>query len=168
MNFQFYYEKLLASDEYQKFRREHPTAFACSGFFALDLEKDGKHNQVNFDFWLPEHKKMYSFRVTGPVEFINVENFETRAYETLSMNYTFDLKKVKEIIEDKMKEDHIKGKMKKLLFSLQKLDGVDYLVTTVFLDNMGLLKVHYDIADEKITFIEKKSFLDIFKISRKK
>lgn len=168
MNFQFYYEKLLASDEYQKFRREHPTAFPCSGFFALDLEKDGKHNQVNFDFWLPEHKKMYSFKVTGPVEFINVENYETRPYEALSMNYTFELDKVQKVIEDRMIKDHIKGKMKKLLFSLQKLDGVDYLVTTVFLDNMGLLKVNYDIADKKITFIEKKSFLDIFKITRKK
>lgn len=168
MNFQFYYEKLLASDEYQKFRREHPTAYACSGFFALDLEKNGAHNQVNFDFWLPEHEKMYSFRVTGSVEFLNVENFDKRPFEALSMNYLFDLNKVRIIIEERMKKDNIRGKMKKLLFSLQKLEGIDYLITTVFLDNMGLLKVHYNIVDKKITFIEKKSFLDIFKISRKK
>lgn len=168
MKFQFYYEKLLASDEYLKFRNEHPSAYPCSGFFALDLEKDGENNQCHFDFWLPEFEKMYSFKVTGPVEFVNVENFDKRPFEELSMNYTFDLKDIMKSVEDRMQEDNIKGNMKKLMFSLQKLNGVDYLVSTVFLDNMAMLKVNYDLSEEKITDIEKKSFLDIFKIKRNK
>lgn len=167
MKFQFYYEKLLASDEYLKFRKEHPKAYACSGFFALDLEKNGQNNQVHFDFWLPEFEKMYSFKVSGPVEFVNVENFDKRAFEKLSMNYDFDLEDVMKVIQTKMDEENIKGKMKKLLFSLQKLDGADYLLATVFLDNMAMLKANYDIADKKVTAIEKKSFLDIFKIIKK-
>ncbi|MDA3835991.1 MAG: hypothetical protein PF542_00045 [Nanoarchaeota archaeon] len=168
MKFQFYYEKLLASDEYLKFKKEHPTAYACSGFFALDLEKKGENNQVHFDFWLPEHEKMYSFKVTGPVEFVNVENYDKRPFEKLSMNYTFDLVDVQKAIEKRMEDDKIKGKMLKMMFSLQKLDGADFLVITVFLNNMGMLKVDYDIAEKKITEIEKKSFLDMFKIIRNK
>ena len=167
MKFQFYYEKLLDSEEYLKFKREHPTAYPCSGFFALDLEKKGENNQAHFDFWLPEFDKMYSFKVSGPVEFVNVENFDKREYEKLSMNYEFDLIEVKDEIQARMDADVIKGKIQKLLFSLQKLNGVDYLVTTVFLNNMGMLKVNYDIASKKITDIEKKSFLDIFKIIKK-
>jgi hypothetical protein len=167
MKFQFYYEKLLASDEYLKFKKEHPTAFACSGFFAVDKEKDGANDKVNFDFWLPEHKKMYSFDMMGQIEFINVENFDVRPYEPLSMNYTFDLKDVEKKIIERKEAEGIKGEMQKLLFSLQKLDGVDFLVATIFLNNMGMLKVTYDIADESIDSFEKKSFLDIFKIHKK-
>lgn len=168
MKFQFYYEKLLASEEFLKFKKEHPKAYPCSGFFALDLEKDGKNNQCHFDFWIPEFEKMYSFKVTGPVEFVNVENFDKRPYEKLSMNYTFDLKDIKEKIQTKMQEEKIKGKMKKLMFSLQKLKGTDYLITTIFLDNMAMLKVNYDLSKNEIITIEKKSFLDIFKIKRNK
>jgi len=54
------------------------------------------------------------------------------------------------------------------LFSLQKLDSVDYLVITVFMSNMTMLKVTYDIADEEIESFEKKSFLDMLKITSKK
>jgi hypothetical protein len=168
MKFQFYYEKLLASDEYLKFRKEHPKAYPCSGFFALDLEKDGENNKVHFDFWLPEFGKMYSFKVTGPVEFVNVENFDKRDYEPLSMNYEFDLKDVEKKIIERMEAENMKGKVQKLLFSLQKKDSVDYLVGTVFLNNMGMIKLSYDIADGRIVDFVKKSFLDMFKIIKNK
>lgn len=165
MKFQFYYEKLLDSQDYQKFVKENPGAFHCSGFFALDLENEGKGNQVNFDMFLEKPvKKMFSFKVSGKTELLPVENFDERVPEKLSMNYDFDLMDIKDLIEKRMQEDKIKGKLKKILFSLQKKDGVDYFVITAFLDNMAMLKVTYDIVDKKIIFIERKSFLDMFKI----
>jgi hypothetical protein len=165
MKFQFYYEKLLDSEDFKKFKKENPTAFFCSGFFALDLEENGKSNQVNFDMFLEKpKKKMFTFKVSGKTELLPVENFDPRVPEELSMNYDFDLMKIKDEIQTRMEEDKIKGKMKKMLFSLQKLKNVDYLVITVFLDNMAMLKATYDIADKKIVSIEKKSFLDMFKI----
>lgn len=167
MKFQFYNEKLLDSVEYQKFKKEHPTAYPCTAFFAIDFESKGKNDKVHFDFWLPEFKKMYSFKVNGPVEFVNVENFEKRDYEKLSMNYTFDLNEVQREITERMEKDEIKGTIQKLLWSLQKKDGVDYLLGTIFLNNMGMLKVTYDITDKKITDIVKKSFLDMFKVIKK-
>ncbi|NCN86252.1 hypothetical protein GW932_00295 [archaeon] len=168
MKFQFYYEKLVASDEFQNFKRENPGAYPCSGFFVLDKEKDGKENHINFDYYLPQYKKMFSFKVTGgPVEKIQIENVDPRVPEKLGMNYTFDLYEIEKKINAKMAEEKIKGNMQKILFSLQKLDGVDYLVITVFLSNMGLLKVHYDITEDKIVHFEKKSFLDMFKILKK-
>ncbi len=168
MKFQFYHEKLIDSEEYQNFRRENPGAFPCSGFFVLDREKDGANNQVHFDFWLPQYEKMYSFKLNGPIEFVNVENFDKRPFEELSMNYTFDLEEVEKKILSRMKEENVKGKIQKLLFSLQKLNKVDFLVITVFLNNMGLLKINYDITEKKITEFEKKSFFDMLKITRNK
>jgi len=168
MKFQFYNEKLIDSTEYQKFIKENPTAYPCSAFFAIDLENKGKNDKVHFDFWIPEFKKMYSFKVMGVVEFVNVENFEKKDYEKLGMNYTFDLEEVKEQILQRMQDDNIKGNLQKLLFSLQKKDGIDYLLGTIFLNNMAMLKITYDITDKKITNIVKKSFLDMFKIIKKK
>ncbi len=165
MKFQFYYEKLINSDEYQKFKKENPDAYPCSGFFVIDREKN--NDTVHFDFWLPKHEKMYSFKMTGPIEFVNVENFDKRPFEKLSMNYNFDLEDYEKMISEEIANKTIKGRMQKLLFSLQKLEGKDYLVTTVFLSNMALLKVHIDIAENKITHFEKKSFFDMLKIMKK-
>lgn len=168
MNFQFYHEKLIDSSEYQNFLRENPGAYPCSGFFVLDREKNGVNNQVHFDFWLPQYEKMYSFKMNGPIEFVNVENFDKRPFEKLSMNYDFDLEDVEKIIIKRAEEENVKGKIQKLLFSLQKLEGVDYLVITVFLSNMSLLKINYDIVDKKIVEFERKSFFDMLKITRNK
>jgi hypothetical protein len=161
MKFQFYHEKLIDAEEYQNFKRENPGAFPCSGFFVLDKEK--RDNKVHFDFYIPQYEKMYSFKLDGKVEFVPVENFDKRPFEKLSMNYTFDLEKIEEEIVEEQKKQNIKGEIKKLLFSLQKLKGIDYLVGTIFLSNMGLLKIEYNIAEKKITKIEKKSFFDMLK-----
>lgn len=167
MKFQLYNEKLLTSKEFETFKKEHPTAYPCSAFFAIDIDKNGKNNKVHFDYWIPEHKKMHSFNLTGNIESINVENFEQKDYEQLTMNYTFDLDEVQKQIIEKMKQDNIKGTIQKLLFSLQKKDGQDYLLGTIFLSNMAMLKLVYDIERKEITQIEKKSFLDMFKIIKK-
>lgn len=167
MKFQFYHEKLINSDEYQKFVKENPKAFPSSGFFTVDLEKK-ENDLVHFDFFLPEEKKMYSFKMSGPVEFVNVENFDPRVPEKLSFNYDFDLKDFVKLIDEKKTSEGVKGEVKKYLFSLQKLEGVDYFVVTVFLNNMALIKCHIDIASKKIESFEKKSFLDMFKIIKKK
>ena len=164
MNFQFYYEKLVNSEEYQKFVKEHPKAYACSGFFVLDKENSGKNNKIHFDFWLPEFEKMYSFSVDGKVEFVNVENFDKRPFEKIGLNYDFDLRDFEKMIEKRKEKEGIKGNTLKLLFSLQKLDGKDFLVSTVFLNNFGMLKLNIDLDEKKITEFEKKSFLDMFKI----
>ena len=168
MKFQFYHEKLIDSEEYQKFTKQHPDAFACSSFFILDVLNNGKENKATIDFWLPKEKKMYSFKLDGKTEFVNLDNFDPRMPEKLSMNYDFDLKDFQELIKEKMSEEMIKGNIQKILFSLQKLEGKEYLITTTFLNNFGLLKTNISLEDKKITGFEKKSFLDMFKIIKKK
>jgi hypothetical protein len=165
MNFQFYYEKLINSEEYQNFFREHPGAFPCSGFFVLDKEKN--ENKIHFDFWLPQDEKMYSFKLDGKVEFVPVENFDKRGYEKIGLNYDFNFEDFEEMIVKRKEVEGIKGKIQKLLFSLQRLKEKDYLVITVFLSNLALLKVNIDISEKKITSFEKKSFMDMFKIVKK-
>ena len=76
MNFRFYYEKLLNSEEYKKFKKDNKNAYLSSCFFVLDFETKGIGNRIHFDFWLPEFNKMYSFKMDGGIEFLNVENYD--------------------------------------------------------------------------------------------
>ena len=46
MNFQFYLEKLYASDSFKKFKEEYELAYPCSCFFIVD--KSGSDNKQHF------------------------------------------------------------------------------------------------------------------------
>ncbi|MBS3084867.1 hypothetical protein J4411_03060 [Candidatus Pacearchaeota archaeon] len=164
MNFRFYYEKLVDSEEYKNFIKKNPKAYPCSCLFILDREHSGEGNKVHFDFWLPLEKKMNSFRVDGKVEFMDVENFDSRPFEEISTEHDFNLEDYEEMILNRMGEEGISGKIQKLLFSLQKLKGKEFLITTGFLNNLGLIKVTISVDEKKITNFEKKSFFDMMKI----
>jgi len=168
MNFQFFYEKLVDSDEYKNFKKKNPKAYLCSCLFILDREHSGKENKIHFDFWLPEEKKMNSFRIDGKVEFMPVENFETKPFEKVSVDYVFNLEDFEKMILEKMGEEKINGRIQKLLFSLQRSNGKDFLIVTGFLNNLGLIKANISIEENKILHFEKKSFFDMMKIVKGK
>jgi len=164
MNFKFYYEKLEDSGGYKNFMKKNPKAYPCSCLFILDREKDGKENKVHFDFWLPDEKKMVSFRVDGKVEHMGVDNFDTRLFEEISVDYGFEIEEFEKLILKEMEKEKVKGKLNKLLFSLQKLKGKEFFIVTGFLNNFGLIKVTISLAENKIISFEKKSLLDMMKI----
>jgi hypothetical protein len=66
-----------------------------------------------------------------------------------------------------MFDEKIKKNILKLLFSLQNIDGKDFLIGTVFISGLGLLKCEIDIQEKKVVDFEKKSFFDMMKIVRK-
>jgi len=164
MNFQFYHEKLINSEEYQTFVKEHPEAFPCTGFFILDKTPKDPQNKANIDFYLPKEKKMYSFKLNNKTEFVPVENFDKRIPEKISLNYDFNFEDFEKLIQTEMDKQKIKNKIQKLLFSFQNLDKKDYLVATIFLSGMALLKVNIDINKKEITDFKKESFMDMFKL----
>lgn len=166
MNFQFYIEKLHDSDSFKKFRKENPDAFLCSCFFVVDLE--GNQEKQHFDFFIPEDKKMFSFQIEKSCELVPVEVFDNKSLNKILFDHDFEFKQVEDLIVRKMVEEGIKNKIHKMLFSLQNKNGKDFLIGTVFISMMGMLKVIIDLDNMKITEFEKKSFLDIMKVSGKK
>lgn len=165
MNFQFYLEKLFASENFQEFKKENPEAYPCSGFFMIDFEKPD--NQFHFDYFIPSTKKMFSFKLESEIEKIPVEIIDKRTPEKLSMNYNFDFDDVVKLIEEKMNKENINKKIQKVLLSLQKLEDNDFLLGTIFISALGILKVKINIPEMKIISFEKKSFLDMMKIIKK-
>jgi hypothetical protein len=168
MNFQFYYEKLINSEQYKKFKKHNPKAYECSCFFILDKSEKNPENKIHFDFYNPKDKKIYSFKVNEDIQLSPIDNFDSRIPRKLSTNHSFELKDFEKLILNKMKKENITGKIQKIIFSMQPLEKKEYLVITVFLSNLKLLKVHIDLKTKKITYFEKKSFFDLIKIVKKK
>jgi hypothetical protein len=172
MNFQFYLEKLMNSEDFQKFKKENPNAYLCSGFFSIDKEKDDDHQQ-HLDYYVPELDKMFSFKLLneGKIEMVPVESFNSAEKKEkpnkINDNYDFECKDVEKMIESKMFDEKINKKVLKLLFSLQNSDGKDFLIGTIFISGLGLLKCGIDLQEKKVIEFEKKNFFDMMKIVKK-
>lgn len=166
MNFRFYFEKLKESKDFEKFLNEYKDAFLCSGFFIID--KKGEDNKQNLDYFVPSLNKMFTFKIHEKVELIPVEDFgKGFKPEKISEDIDFDFEKIEKLIEGKMFDEKIKNKIEKLLLSLQAKDKKNYILGTIFISGLGLLKVKIDLDKMEIVDFEKKSFFEMMKIVKK-
>ena len=171
MNLQFYIEKLQESPEYKDFMKENPEAYLCGGFFKIDRENlKSPNNQAHIDIYNPETKEMFSFQLEEGVKKVPVENSSGKTPTKILKETDFNFEEIEKILDDELKKRKIKNKIKQILFSLQNLDKdkKDYLITTVFLSSLGLLKITIDIKDKEITSFEKKSLFDMVKVFKNK
>jgi len=166
MNLQFYLEKLNSSNNFKKFMKENPGAFLCSGFFVID--KQGKDNKQHFDFFVPKNKKIYSFELENNMQLVPIEGRNGTIPAKISINCDFDFDEIENLISQEKEKHNIKNKIQKILLSLQKVNGKDFLIGTIFISGLGLLKVNIDISENKIIDFEKKSFFDIMNVFKKK
>jgi hypothetical protein len=156
----------MGSEELERFKHEFPDAYFCSCFFCLDFE--GNDNKQHFDYYSPSMKKIYSFKVEDNCARIEQDMIgQEGAPLKINDNHNFDFNEVQVLIEKRMELEKIKGKMQKMLFSLQNVEGKDFLIGTIFLAGMALLKLHILLDDMSIPYFEKKTFFDMFKIIKK-
>jgi hypothetical protein len=169
MNFQFYLEKLFASQEFENFKKEHPEAFLCSGFFSID--KQGKDNKQHLDYFIPSLKKYFSFKLDqNPIELMLVEEIaeeDLGTPERISDNYNFHFDEVEKLISERMEQEKIKNEIHKIIFSLQNKGKKDFLIGTVFLSGLGIIKVLVNLQDKSLDEFEKKSFFEMVKVIKK-
>lgn len=165
MNLQFYLEKLSSSEVFKEFIRENPDAFFCSGFFSID--KQGNDNQQHFDFFIPKTNEMFSFKLEDGIEKLPMENFQG-VPEKIVEGCDFDLGEVERIMSNEMEKKDIKSKIRKIFLSLQRNKDKHFLIGTVFISVMGLVRIDIDVSDMNIIFFEKKSFMDMVRIVKKK
>lgn len=170
MNFQFYLEKLQNSENYKKFIKENPKAYFCSGFFVIDLEQKSKEkmDKQHFDFYLSEQKKMLSFQIEESCKLVPVEIIDKRIPEKISEKINFDFDVVIKLIEERMQKENLKNKLQKILLSLQSLNNKPALIGTLFISNLGMIKIQIDLKKMELIVFEKKSFFDFLKIKRNK
>lgn len=163
MNFQFYLEKLKSSEGFQTFKKENPASFLCSAFFAID--KCGNDNKQHFDFFANE--KIFSFQIENNCKKTELKNYSNETPAQVSDNVDFDFAEVEKIIQAKMNAGNVKNKIQKILLSLQNFEKVNYLIGTIFISGMGMIKIKINLNKMKIEDFEKKSFFDMFKVLKK-
>ncbi|MBU2503477.1 MAG: hypothetical protein KJ879_00265 [Nanoarchaeota archaeon] len=168
MNLQFYFEKLNDSDAFKEFVKENSESYFCSGFFTIDFE--GKDNQRHIDYYVPASKKIISFRLDSDASAIAQESRadvegDFPAPEKLNSEIDFDFDEVQKIIREEVEKRSAGTKVNKILISLQKREGKDSLVCTVFVSHFGLLKINIDLKGKdgtlEIVSFEKKSLFDL-------
>jgi len=163
MNLQFYLEKLHSSNEFQNFSKENPEAFLCSGFLMIDKEKSD--NKVHFDYFIPQEKIIISFQLGDNVQKVPLERYDDKTPEELS-KVELDFDEFESMILDKMENENIKNKIQKIILSLQRSNGKDSLIGTVFISMLGMIKITFDLNEKKIIEFEKKSLFDIMKVRK--
>lgn len=159
MNFQFYWEKLQASNEFRKFVKENPKAYFCSGFFIID--KEGIDNQRHIDFFEPEKKRISSFKLGEKIEILSSDIIPAQIPLKIDSKINFEFDKIENIVLKEMEKNNVKNKLQKIMISLQKFKGKEMLLCTVFVSMLGILKIYIDLKKNKVVLFEKKSLFDI-------
>jgi len=166
MNLQSYFKQLKENKNFQDFQKENPQAYLCSGFFIID--KEANENQQHLDFFIPGKEKIFSFQMEKEGKMKPLDTLDKVIPEKLSFDLDLDFDEIENIIQNKMEEKEMKDKIKKLIFSLQKIEQKNMLMGTVFISGFGLLKANIDLENNEIIDFEKKSFFDMIKVFKNK
>lgn len=111
--------------------------------------------------------KIFSFQLEEDCKKVEVERIDDKTPEEISPDCDFDFEYIEKLIAGEMFEKKISNKIQKILLSLQRVEGKDFLVGTVFISGMGIIKINIDVAERKVIDFEKKSFFDMMKIVKK-
>jgi hypothetical protein len=169
MNFQFYLEKLYSSSEFQKFKKDNPDCFPCSAFFSFDFTKSKNlENKQHFDFCVSDSDKIFSFMLEKDCELVPIDNLGKQELKKITLNYDFDFNTIKNKIEEEMSVKEINKTIEKILLSLQNFENKDYIVGTVFISGLGMIKIRMTIPDLEFEEFERKSFMDMINVFKKK
>ncbi|NMB66548.1 hypothetical protein GYA25_00600 [Candidatus Woesearchaeota archaeon] len=169
MNFQFLVEKLESSGEFQDFIKNNKDAYLCSGFFIFDYESNFENNKYSLDFYVPSNNKIISFELEKEVKIIPLDNYDEEIPKKIDINLDFDFENIKDNLLNEIEIRGIKNKVQKMLFSLQTKDNENFILGTIFVSNLGLIKISLKLKKDKIEIIEfeKKSFFDMLKFDKK-
>jgi hypothetical protein len=165
MNIQGCLEQLKKSKDFLQFIKENPTAYLCSGFFMIDKQEND--NKQHLDFFIPGKEKIFSFQIEGEGKMAILDLLDKRIPEKIIVDFNLDFEDIQDRIMEKMRQQEINNRIQKYIFSMQKIEGKNFLTGTVFLSMFGLLKVVINLDDNKITDFQKKSFFDMMNVFKK-
>ncbi len=165
MNIQNYLEQLKKSKDFLQFIKENPTAYLCSGFFVIDKqENDNKHH---LDFFVPGKEKIFSFQMEEEGKLATLDLLDKRIPEKIIVDFNLDFEEIQDKIMEKMRQQEVNNRIQKFIFSMQKIEGKNFLTGTVFLSMFGLLKIVISLDENKMTDFQKKSFFDMINVFKK-
>lgn len=164
------FEIITSSEEFKKFRNEHPDAELCTCFFVIDFF--GNDNKKSLDYKLGE--KVFSFSINEldkikmyEDKLVKVENKEFPQLEAINPDVKVDLEEITEMAKAKALEKGISSKFSKIIAVLQKYNhnGNDIQAwnLTCMLEGLIILHMMIDSETGEIIKFERKSMMDLIK-----
>ena len=166
MKIQGYLSELKSNKEFQDFAKKNPTAYLCSAFFIID--KENSNHKQHFDYFLPEENKIFSFQLEESCKQVPLDNLNPEAPEKILLENDLELQEIEDLIETEMGNRGIKNKIQKILFSINRFNNEEVAIGTVFISNLGMIKIRINLKEKKILDFKKESFMDMINIFKKK
>jgi hypothetical protein len=160
MKFEHYLNKVFESDAFKSLKQKNPKAYLCTGFFVLDFETGKDIHQLDF---LLGKKKVATFSLDEGVKMNLSELPVDKKLPEIPTEIKTDIKALKGIVEDEMKNRTITDNIKKIIVLLQVIDNKVVWNLNCITDNLNVLQVHVDDSDQTILKFVKYSIMDFVK-----
>ena len=163
MKFEHYVKRVEESDEFKKFRKEHPKAYLCAGFFVLDFEKGKNIHQI--DYFIPGSKKIATFTLEEKVQLKISEPAKKieKKLERIEGETKTDIDALKGIVHDEMLNRTVTQNVIKVVAVLQSKEGRKIWYLSCITNDFGIITVHVDDESEDVLIFEKHSFFDFIR-----
>jgi hypothetical protein len=163
MKFDHYLKKLSELKTFKDFQKKYTKAYLCAAFFVLDYLEE-KHNEVGIDYYLPDEKKIMTFKLGKEVQATQLDVIKKDFVpQPITENAKLDLDQIKGILTDEMHNRTITHEIQKLIVILQKIEGKLIWNCTGFLSGLVLLKAHIEDESKSVIFMEKASLFDFIR-----
>lgn len=166
MKIKEYLSQLETTKDFQEFSKKNPKAYLCSAFFIVD--KENSNHKQHFDYFLSEENKIFSFQLEENCKQVPMDNLNTDAPKPLLLDDDVDIQEIENLIQKEMENQGIKNSVQKILFSVNNFDDKEFAIGTVFISNLGMIKLRISLKDKKILDFKKESFMDMINIFKKK
>lgn len=160
MKFEHYLNKVLESEDYKSVKSKHPGIYLCTGFFVLDFEAGKDIHQLDF---ILKGKKVATFSLDDGVKMHVSELPISKKIPEIKGEIKTDIKALKGIVEDEMKNRTVTDSIKKIIALLQIIDNKIVWNLNCITDNMNVIQVHIDDSDQSVLKFTKYSIMDIVK-----
>jgi hypothetical protein len=161
MKFDHYLKKVIESEAFKNLKEEHPNAYLCTGFFVFDFETGKDIHQIDFAL---KGKKIATFTLDNGVKMMVSELPVKKKLPELPCEIKTDIKALKGIVEDEMKNRTITDRIKKIIALIQIIDGKRVWNLNCITDGLNVLQVHIDDDDQTILKFVKYSIMDFVKV----
>lgn len=166
MSFKELLNKIESSKEYASFKKEHPKAEICAGFFILDFLSNDEKSSIDYK----DEEKIFTFNLETDKIKINEDKLISTSnvpeLEKIDTEIKVDIEEIKNISQEKAQEKGIGTKFNKIIAILQNYTNQEKFLVwnlTCMLDQLIILHIIIDAKTGNTIKFERKSFMDLIK-----
>jgi hypothetical protein len=165
MTFQQTLEQVESSDVFKQFKKEHPKAGLCAGFFILDFLSNDSKKALDY----MDSGKIFTFDLTDKGVFMKEDKIldipNTPKLTKIKPETNVEVDELKSIAGTRALDEGIAARFQKIIAVLQNYENRQIWNLTCMMEDLIVLHVLVDSETGDIIKFERKSFMDFIKKS---